>query len=214
MGKCEIFKGFRAFAPDLAGGLPAPSRPPAGEGPSCARLVLLCKTYHLPSFHILCTSAGPVSFSLLRPWNIVSEGLWWRKSMGERKMVDRYIDRERERKESVEIERGREKKHKGFGNIGSMHRKAKHGNSQKPICEAEGREPKKKVGAEMVKNGWSGQWLKQTIVFMHFLIRDTEKKRASVIMKIISQHSRWHCGGSLLHRPLARQSADDRPTRT
>ena len=67
MGKCEIFKSFRGSAPDPAGGLTAPPRPPAGEGPCCARLVLLRKTYHRSSFHILRTSAGPVSFSLLRP---------------------------------------------------------------------------------------------------------------------------------------------------
>ena len=95
-----------------------------------------------------------------------------------RKRFRASYNRERERKESVEIERGREKKYSGFGDVDSMHRKAKHGNSQKPICEAEGRELKKKVGAEMVRNGWSGQWLNQTIVFMHFLIWDTEKKKS------------------------------------
>ena len=57
MGECEMFKSFRGSAPDPAGGLTAPPRPPAGEGPCCARLVLLCKTYRCPSF----------TFFVLRP---------------------------------------------------------------------------------------------------------------------------------------------------
>ena len=53
MVKCEIFKSFRGSAPDPAGGLtvpPPPPRPPAGEGPCCARLILLRKTYQHPFF--------------------------------------------------------------------------------------------------------------------------------------------------------------------
>ena len=50
MGKCEIFKSFRGSAPDPAAGPYSAPRPPAGEGPCCARLVLLRKTYHRPSF--------------------------------------------------------------------------------------------------------------------------------------------------------------------
>ena len=69
-GKCEIFKSFRGSAPDPAGAYSAPPPPPPqlekGRAAHNA-LVLLRNIYHRPSFHILRTSAGPVSFSLLQP---------------------------------------------------------------------------------------------------------------------------------------------------
>ena len=73
----KFSQSFRALPQSPLGAYspPPPPRPPAGEGPCCARAVLLRKTCHRPSFHILRTSAGPVSFSLLRPWSWAIVGL-------------------------------------------------------------------------------------------------------------------------------------------
>ena len=67
MGKGEIFTIFQGSGPDPSPPPPPSPDPPAGNWPCCTQLVLLCKTYRCPSFHIVRTSAGPVSLSLLRP---------------------------------------------------------------------------------------------------------------------------------------------------
>ena len=67
MGKCEIFKSFRGSAPDPAGGLQRPPDPQLEKGRAAHGLSCFARLAIRSSFHILRTSAGPISFSLLRP---------------------------------------------------------------------------------------------------------------------------------------------------